>query len=152
MSTRYAATLAVLGALMSVTGCVSYRNVTAAELTPRTELDVRFAAPRFLVFESAGGYSVAFDDVVRVQGRMIAITSDSMTIATTRANLSRARVQRFGAGTTTTFAVANAHIQELRYHKGRMLALVTVLALGFLLLIVATSDQSFSPSPPPPSK
>jgi hypothetical protein len=141
--------LQVLVAWAAVTGCVSHHAVTSVEITPRTELSVSFATPQALTFSSVHGDTLAVDDVIELQGRMLKANADSITILATRADRAAGGVQRLGPGTTATFALADARMQEVRRHPGRTIAVVTVLVLS-LALVIAVATYKEPPPPPPP--
>jgi hypothetical protein len=151
MSRNTAAPL-VLVALMALTGCVSHRGVTSAEITPRTELSVRFVAPHALTFRSTSGDTLALDHVIELHGRMLTVNADSITMIAVSADRGAAGVQRLGQGTLTRFALADVRMQEVQRHPGRTLALVTALALSLVLLIAIATYEEPPPPPPPEPK
>lgn len=145
---RSAKALHLLVAVTVLTGCVSHSGIATADITPRTVVSVRFAGPRALVFKSASTDTLAVDDVVELQGRMIRMNADSMTIRTTEIKRAVAGAQQLGPGATTTFAMVDVQIRQFQRHPARTFALVVSLALGLaLLLAVVTYDE---PPPPPP--
>lgn len=149
---RRSGVLAMIVALATLTGCVSYRSLSSAEVTPRTELRVRFAAPRALVFKSGDSAVLPLDEVTELHGLMISGAADSIKVAAKKAMTALGSVQRFGSGTTVTFALADTHIDEVRAHTGATIALVTALVFGVLLLIVVASYEEPPPPPPPEPK
>lgn len=135
-----------------LSGCASHHRVTSAEITPRTEVRVRFDTPRSVTFTAPDAAELPVRDVTEIQGRMISGTSDSLRIAASSARLGGEVTQRFGAGTTTTIAVAGAHFERVQRHTGRTLALVGVLVFGAALLIAIVTYQEPPPPPPPEPK
>ena len=142
----------MLIALTALTGCVSHRGVSSAEITPRSELSVRFVAPHALTFRSRGGDTLALDDVIVLRGRMLAVNADSITMIAVSADRGEAGVQRLGQGTLTRFALADVRMQEIQRHHGRTLALVAALSLGLVLLIAIANYEEPPPPPPPEPK
>ena len=142
----------VLIGLIALTGCVSHRGVTSTEITPRTELSVRFVAPHPLTFRSPSGDTLALDHVIELQGRMLTVTADSITMIAVSADRGAAGVQRLGPGTMTRFALADVRMQEVRRHPGRTIALVAALALSLVLLIAVVTYEEPPPPPPPEPK
>lgn len=146
--TKLASLLAVVVAL---TGCATVSPITSGDITPRTELLLRFASPHAITFKSPSGEALSYDDVTQIQGRMVALHADSITLGTTRAERG-AGWQQFGQGTTATFGIADVHIQEVQRHPGRTIALVTFLALGLVLLLAVATYEEPPPPPPPEPK
>lgn len=144
--------LLALIAASALTGCATHRAVTAADVTPRTELRVRLTPPRPLTLRSQNGDSLALDGVIELQGMMISGTTDSLRIAVERVELTSKAAQRLGSGTTTTFAIAGATIEAVDRHKGRTIAFVVFLALGAALLIAVINHEEPPPPPPPEPK
>jgi hypothetical protein len=142
----------ILVAVVALSGCVSHRGVTSTEITPRTELSVRFAAPHALTFKSMSGDTLALDHVVELQGRMLTVNGDSITMIAVSADRGAAGVQRFGQGTMTRFALADVRMQEVQRHAGRTIALVVALALSVVLLIAIATYEEPPPPPPPEPK
>lgn len=142
----------LLAVVTALTGCVSHRATTAAEIAPRTGLVVHFAAPRALTFKAAGNDTLAFDDVIELQGRVIKPTADSVTIAAASVIRFGGDAHRFGQGTTTAFALTDVRMQEVQQHTGRTIALVATLVLGLALLIAVATYEEPPPPPPPAPK
>ena len=137
--------------LVAVAGCASQHGITPAQITPRTALSIHFAVPQTLQFRAPGD-SLTVAGVVEVTGRMIRLTSDSMTIAATKAHRVEEGIQRFGAEATTTFAMADARFLEVRQHPGRTIALVVTVGLALALLIAIATYEEPPPPPPPAPK
>lgn len=135
-----------------LTGCVSHRIIGSTEATPRTELRIRFATPRALTFKSGDSAVLALDDVVELHGHVISPSRDSIKVAAKTAQSALAGSQRFGSGTTATFALADARIEEVRVHKAATIVLVTALVFGALLLFAVATYEEPPPPPPPEPK
>jgi hypothetical protein len=148
MSRKSTYALRVFICATALTACASYRDVTSAQIAPRTELSVRFFAPRPVTFMSADGIELAIDDVIELHGRMISRHADSIRIGAISARRVGG-VQRFGAGTTATFAPADVRMQQIRRHTGRTIALLAVLAIAVVVVVAAATVE---PAPPPPSE
>lgn len=144
-------TILLLLTLVAVVGCASYRGITPAQITPRTTLRVHLTTQQTLRFRAPGD-SLAVADVIEVTGRMVRITSDSITITATAARRVDDGIQRFGAGATTTLAIADARFVEVQQHPGRTIALVVAVGLAVALLIAIATYEEPPPPPPPPPK
>jgi hypothetical protein len=138
-------------ALLTLTGCVSHRPVTTAEINPRTELHLQFATPRAITFTSTGGDVVTHEAVTQLQGRMVTLDADSITLRVTSAERGDGW-QQFGPGTSARFALTDVRLQEVQKRPGRTIALVTFAALGLILLIAIATYEEPPPPPPPEPK
>jgi hypothetical protein len=139
-------------ALAALTGCVSHLSITPAELAPRTELRVRFDSPHSMPIGAPGGDTLVVTDVVEMEGRIIAISDDSVRIAVGSAKRSSNERQRFGGGSTTMFALADARVDRIQRNNGRTATLVISLVLGAALLIAVATYEDPPPPPPPAPK
>ncbi|HET9454654.1 MAG TPA: hypothetical protein VFO66_10260 [Gemmatimonadaceae bacterium] len=138
--------------LTALSGCASHQRVSSAEVTPRTEVRVRFDTPRSVILAAPDAGELPLREVTEIHGRVISATADSLRMAVSSARLGGEVTQRLGAGTTTTIAVAGAHFERVQRHTGRTLALVGVLVLGAALLIAVATYQEPPPPPPPEPK
>lgn len=144
--------LHALIALAALSGCASYSRVASTDVSPRTELRVRFDSARALVFSATGGDTLAIDDVVELQGLLIAMKDDSIRLGVKSAGRGARGRQRFGPGTTTTFALSGAQLDRTVTHTGRTIFLVVSLVGGLALMIAMATYQDPPPPPPPEPK
>ena len=138
-------------ALAALSGCATRQAVTSADITPRTEVRVRFETARSLILTAAEA-ELALGGVLELEGRMIGRTADSIKIGAASATLGSGGTQRFGAGTTTMIAVSGASFEKIERHTGRTIALFGILILGAAILIAAATYQEPPPPPPPEPK
>lgn len=145
-------TLHALIVAVAVTGCASHRSLNSTELTPRTELRVRFATPRALTFKSGEIAVLLLDDVVELRGQMILTSHDSVRVAAKKVRRRVGETQRFGVGTTTTFALGDARFDEVHENTAATMAVIALAALGVILLIAVATYEPPPPPPPPEPK
>lgn len=138
--------------VLTLSGCASHQRVSSADVTPRTEVRVRFDTPRSVILAAPDAGELPLREVTEIRGRVISATADSLRMAVSSARLGGDVTQRLGAGTTTTIAVAGAHFERVQRHTGRTIALVGVLVLGAALLIAIATYQEPPPPPPPEPK
>ena len=144
--------LGLVVVLAALSGCASYTRVTTTEITPRTELRVRFAAPRDMSLTAPNGDTLTLHGVKELRGILISLKADSIRLGLTNAQLQEEGGQRFGVGTTTTFAVADAQMERVTNHPGRTVFFVITLVGGLALLIATVTYQDPPPPPPPEPK
>jgi hypothetical protein len=142
----------VLVAMATASGCANRTIVTPGQVTPSSDLSLRFEPSRTVVLRTEEGETRALERVVELRGQLIESSGDSILIRTRSVEFADGRTQGFGVGATASIALAEVTMEEVEINGGKTALLVIGIGVLLFALVMNSMSNMLEVTPPPAPK